>query len=71
MATRQQRMEARLERARARVFERLAGASVALAAQQAKLAERRPGDLYEAAAEYAELVAEVLARPEPRRRRGG
>jgi hypothetical protein len=63
VATRQQRLENRLERA-------LAGASIALAAEQTKLAERRLGDLYEAAAEYAELVTEALSRPLPRRRRG-
>jgi hypothetical protein len=67
--TRRQRIENRLERARARVFEHMAGASVALTARQQKLAERRLGDLFEAAREYAELVAEALA-PPPRRRRG-
>jgi hypothetical protein len=62
-------MENRLERARARVFECVAGASVALTARQQKLAERRLGQLYQAAREYAELVAEALLSP-PRRRRG-
>ena len=71
VATRRDRLEARLERARARVLKHMAGASVALAAEQTKLAESRLGDLYEAAAEYAELVAEVLSRPPPRRGRGG
>ena len=69
MATRLKRLEARLERARARVFEHIAGASVALAARQQKLAERRLEKLYDAATEYIELVAKLWYRPLPRRTR--
>jgi hypothetical protein len=64
-----QRLEDRLERARARIFERMAGALVALSARQQRLAERRLGEVYEAAAELCELVAELRVRPLPRHTR--
>ena len=67
MATRQQRLEARLERARARLFEHMAGACVALNARQERLAERRLAKLYDAATEYIELVAELRDRSLSRR----
>ena len=69
VATRLQRLESRLERARARLFEHMAGACVALAARQQKLAERRLEKLYDAATEYIELVAELRDRPLSRRMR--
>jgi hypothetical protein len=63
VATRLQRLEARLERARARLFEHLAGACVALNARQERLAERRLAKLYDAATEFIEFVAKLRERP--------
>jgi hypothetical protein len=67
--TRKQRLEGRLERARARLVDHIAGASVAMTARQQRLAERRLAKLYDAATEFIELVVELRERPRPRRTR--
>jgi hypothetical protein len=70
MTTRRQRLENRLDRARARVFEHLAAVSAALLADKASVAGRLMEELIQSAQQYAELVAEVLSRRQPHRRCG-